>query len=381
MRTKSIVMLALVVCMMAVVNVASADMEWVYINDPGVAGHEGFTGYMSKYETTNTQYCEFLNDALASGDITVAATDVIGANGSNSGDDFVGQVYYSLVGPGNTYDGATNGGAARINYTASTFTVDSGFENHPVTYVSWYGATAFCNYYGYRLPTEWEWQAVADYDGSYAYGCGTSINNSIANYIGSTHPDGTIVVGAFETYGYGMCDMAGNAYEWTSSVFDPQINDFRVPRGGSWYNDVTHCAVSFRHGFSLGLPYLAIGFRVVASVLEPTVIEGTVDIDPDTLNLKSKGKWITCYIELPEGYDVAEIDVSTIMLNDLVPAESRPTGILDHDGDGVAELMVKFSRAAVQGLLGPADQAELTVTGELADGTLFEGTDTIRVVQ
>jgi len=78
---------------------------------------------------------------------------------------------------------------------------------------------------------------------------------------------------------------------------------------------------------------------------------------------------------------LADIDVSTVMLNDLVPAESRPTGILDHDGDGVAELMVKFSRSPVEGILGTADQAELTVTGELADGTVFEGTDTIRVLR
>ena len=78
---------------------------------------------------------------------------------------------------------------------------------------------------------------------------------------------------------------------------------------------------------------------------------------------------------------MADIDVSTIMLNEQVAAESRPTGILDHDGDGVAELMVKFSRSGVQGILGTADQAELTVTGELADGTLFEGADTIKVVQ
>ena len=118
----------------------------------------------------------------------------------------------------------------------------------------------------------------------------------------------------------------------------------------------------------------------ISFIPEPA-IAATVDIDPDTLNLKSTGKWITCYIELPEGYDVADIDVSTVMLNEQVPAEARPTGILDHDGDGIVELMVKFSRSGVQGILGTADQAELTVTGELADGTLFEGTDTIRVVQ
>ena len=161
---------------MAAVNFASADMVWVYINDPGISGHEGFDGYMSKYETTNAQYCQFLNDALASADITVGGNDVIGANGSNSGADFIGQAYYNLAGTGASDFGATNGGAARINYGVGVFSVDSGFENHPVTYVSWYGATAFCNFYGYRLPTEWEWQAVADYDGSYIYACGTSID-------------------------------------------------------------------------------------------------------------------------------------------------------------------------------------------------------------
>lgn len=105
----------------------------------------GFTGQMSKYEITNAQYSEFLNSALASGDITNGA---IGANGSNSGADFAGDLYYNLDGPGGTLYGATNGGAARINYSGGVFSVDSGFEDHPVTHVSWYGATAFSDYYG-----------------------------------------------------------------------------------------------------------------------------------------------------------------------------------------------------------------------------------------
>ncbi len=112
----------------------------------------------------------------------------------------------------------------------------------------------------------------------------------------------------------------------------------------------------------------------------PPTIEATVDIDPDTLNLKSQGKWITCYIELPEGYDVHNIDVSTIMLNDQVPAEPRPCGIGDYDGDGTADLMVKFNRSAVEGILEVRDEVQIRVTGDLADGTLFQGTDTIRVI-
>jgi len=35
-------------------------------------------------------------------------------------------------------------------------------------------------------------------------------------------------------------------------------------------------------------------------------LSATVDLDPDTLNLESKGKWITCYIELPEGYGIGD---------------------------------------------------------------------------
>jgi len=239
-------------------NYGPAGMVWVYIDDPGVSGHEPFNGYMSKYETTNAQYCQFLNAALASGDITVSGNYVYGADGSNSGTDFVGQMYYNLAGSGHTYNGATNGGAARINYSGGVFTIDSGFDNHPVTYVSWYGSTAFASYYGWRLPTEWEWQAVADYDGSYTYGCGTSINNSIANYRGSTHPDGTTVVGSFGTYGYGMCDMAGNVWEWSSTV----SGSYRVLRGGSWDVDGDGCVVSSWFNYYPDSSLSTIGFRV-----------------------------------------------------------------------------------------------------------------------
>ena len=109
--------------------------------------------------------------------------------------------------------------------------------------------------------------------------------------------------------------------------------------------------------------------------------EATVDFDPDTLNLKSKGKVVTVYIELPEGYDVEEIDISTVMLNGIVPAMAKPTEIGDHDGDGVSDLMVKFDRSDVQDVLKPGNEVEVTVSGELTDGTDFEGNDTIRVIE
>ncbi len=235
------------------------DITWVSINDPGVSGHEGFIGDMSKYETTNAQYCQFLNAALTTGDIIVDGTTVKGASGNNSGVDFVGQNYYDLAGAGYTVYGATNGGAARINYSGGSFTVDSGFENHPITYVSWYGSTAFCNYYGWRLPTEWEWEAVADYNGSYTYGCDTSLSNSKANYQNSTHPHGTTAVGAFGTYGYGMADIAGNVWEWTDSIYS---GSYRVLRGGSWYSNDDYCTVSYRNYTNPNFMHYSLGIRV-----------------------------------------------------------------------------------------------------------------------
>ena len=225
-------------------------MTWVSINDPGIDGHEGFYGGMSKYETTNAQYCEYLNSAISSDTIEVNGNYVVNAS-------YPSQYYYNLTGTGYTNDGAINGGAARIHWTGNSFYVDSGFENHPVTYVSWYGATAFANYYGWRLPTEWEWQAVADYDGSFTYGCGTILTNTMANYLHSSHPDGTTVVGSYGTYGYGMCDMSGNVWEWTRTI----DGDRGVFCGGSWHLDYD-CSVSHRDSSSLYAMGLNLGFRV-----------------------------------------------------------------------------------------------------------------------
>jgi len=114
-------------------------------------------------------------------------------------------------------------------------------------------------------------------------------------------------------------------------------------------------------------------------------INACVDTDPDTLNLGSKGNWITAYVELPEGYDVRNIDVSTILLNGTVPVNpSAPTAVGDYDGDGVPDLMVKFDKAAVSGLILSqgitSGNVVLTITGRLYDGTIFEGSDTIRVM-
>ncbi|MFC1991054.1 hypothetical protein ACFLU9_02770, partial [Chloroflexota bacterium] len=113
-------------------------------------------------------------------------------------------------------------------------------------------------------------------------------------------------------------------------------------------------------------------------------IQATVDINPNTLNLKSKGNWITAYIELPEGYDVADIDIGTVLLDDTVPAETALTNIGDYDADGIGDLMVKFDRQEVIDELewdwGTTYSDEITITLNLDDGTTAEGSDTIKIL-
>ena len=213
-------------------------LVWVSINEPN------FTGQMSKYETTNAQYCQYLNAAKGANQITVY-NNVVYATSDTSHS----QPYF------NTYASSSY---SQITYSGGTFSVCSrdgySMADHPVVMVSWYGATAFCNYYGYRLPTEWEWQAVADYNTVplYTYGCGMSIDSSKANYngnnpLGLTSWPYTTPVGYYPAYGYGMCDMAGNVWEWTSSCYYSDCSGgSRVFRGGSWLNSDSFCTVSGR---------------------------------------------------------------------------------------------------------------------------------------
>lgn len=117
-------------------------------------------------------------------------------------------------------------------------------------------------------------------------------------------------------------------------------------------------------------------------------LDANINIDPDTLNLRSNGRWITGYIELPEGYDVADINVSSIFLNETIPVDpSAPVAVGDYDHDTIPDLMVKFDRAKVISyILGNIDIEErfttvtLTITGTLNDGTPFEGSNTIKIV-
>jgi hypothetical protein len=104
---------------------------------------------------------------------------------------------------------------------------------------------------------------------------------------------------------------------------------------------------------------------------EAPTIPATIEIIPNTLNLKSKGKWITCYIWLPEGYYVS--DISNILLEDNI----EPRQMWSDEKKQI--MKTRFSREEIQDIL-KIGRVNLTVSGLLSDGTVFEGTDIIIVI-
>jgi formylglycine-generating enzyme required for sulfatase activity len=111
-------------------------------------------------------------------------------------------------------------------------------DNNPVLAVSWYGVNEFCQYYGYRLPTEaeWEYAARGGVKGKgYAYSGSNTPNNvawSSENSMYLPHE-----VGTKQPNELGLYDMSGNVWEWCSDWYGAYTKDAQTnppgPAGGS----------------------------------------------------------------------------------------------------------------------------------------------------
>jgi formylglycine-generating enzyme required for sulfatase activity len=135
----------------------------------------------------------------------------------------------------------------------------------------------------YRLPTEAEWEYACRAGTTGPFSTGENITTDQANYNGrfpyAAFPAGAFrqrptPVGSFPSNRWGLADMHGNVWEWTSDWYGPysdgetanidprgpETGEKRVIRGGSWYFDgnSARCALRYTHapkdrGFSLGL--------------------------------------------------------------------------------------------------------------------------------
>ncbi len=117
-----------------------------------------------------------------------------------------------------------------------------GRGNHPINCVDWNQADAYCTSLGKRLPTEVEWEyAARGTDGrEYPWGNAAPASQLCWSGGGASQP-GTCAVGSYPRgeSPFGVQDMAGNVWEWTSSLYTPNYSSAstgtaRVYRGGSW---------------------------------------------------------------------------------------------------------------------------------------------------
>jgi hypothetical protein len=193
-----------------------------------------------------------------------------------------------------------------------------------------------------------------------------------------------------------LCPFSVKAWQRIEMAINVKTNTYDIRINGSLmakdvrfrgFGSVTQIARIHFGATSLGRP---VGYIDQIAVKAAQPILAKIDIKPDALNLNGKG-WITCYIELPECYNVSDINVYSIMLNDTLPVDiEAPTALGDYDNDTIPDFMVKFDRAEVISyilaninvvkLFGERFRTvTLTVTGKLYDGTPFQGSDTIRI--
>jgi formylglycine-generating enzyme required for sulfatase activity len=146
---------------------------------------------------------------------------------------------------------------------------------HPVVNVTWTEATAYCEWAGGRLPTEAEWEHAArgGLEGKlFPWGDEFTGQANGRHNLKTEQFDFTAPVASFRPNAFGLHDMAGNVWEWTSSAFAPTHAstpvangyDMRIIKGGGWDNLISRLRVSERAALSRrGRHNLYVGFRCV----------------------------------------------------------------------------------------------------------------------
>ena len=222
-------------------------------------------------DVTVEQYTNFLNEALATGDILIGEFEVEageevwteeGVAGFFGGDPFDGYKHEEKIKAGDHIYVPFDDGL-RLTYDGQSFTAIESYTNHPMTLVTWFGANAYCEHFGYRLPTELEWEKAARgteivNDHGLPFPWGEEIHGNNANFyssfdlfekmfgkLGNTTPVGfyngqtyDLGEGSYETIDsaspYGLYDMAGNVWQWMGDDYPDQ--HYRYMRGGSFYS-------------------------------------------------------------------------------------------------------------------------------------------------
>lgn len=112
------------------------------------------------------------------------------------------------------------------------------------------------------------------------------------------------------------------------------------------------------------------------------LVEGSVRVTPRTLNLQSKGRYITAKLELPPQFPVQNVDLTTVYLNDAITPVLSKTSIEDENQDGIDEYIIKFDRTEFQAIMPQGENVPVWITGELLpDNRPFRAEDAIRTIR
>lgn len=206
-------------------------------------------------DVTNAQYADYLNQALAEGAIRIVeGAQGLAVVGHYPGDEFRGVKHELEIGAGDWLHVPLNDPGLRLAYdpgAAKPFNPLPGYSNHPMTMVTWFGARAYCEFYGWRLPSSIEWEKAARGEDGRPYPWGQEIVRENANYysshdvfekiigaLGDTTPVGFYNGSSYDGFAtidspspYGLYDMAGNVWQWVADI--QEGTHYRLMRGGS----------------------------------------------------------------------------------------------------------------------------------------------------
>jgi len=235
--------------------------EWTLVNDEKATLTKKI--FMSETEVTNALMVEVLQWAYDNGKFSSNIDDHNGLNETMAKHGGQILLYFAV-----NFYGID---ASRINYSEGSFSVDPGYENHPVVFITWYGAVMSCNWLtemrdgtmdnlvytnididwqvdetiaddsknGYRLPAREEWEHAARYIGTTAPTIGALASEYIARNVNSGHADLT------PGYYWTPCDYASgatdHAYFWNEQIVNSDLAPTRLV---GWFSGDTDMGVS-----------------------------------------------------------------------------------------------------------------------------------------
>ncbi|MDR1924034.1 MAG: formylglycine-generating enzyme family protein [Planctomycetaceae bacterium] len=186
---------------------------------------------LDKYEVTNQQFALFVKDTKYRTTAEKSGWSYVFDFERKTWARVVGACWWNPSGKNTENDPHVNSNSNQFHTKKSSL---NSIYDLPVVHVSWDDAAAFCDWAGKRLPTEAEWEYAARsglLDASYPWGDMRTVNGQYhANFWQGWFPHNNSVadgfqllapVGSFPATRFGLCDIAGNVWEWCGDKYSP----------------------------------------------------------------------------------------------------------------------------------------------------------------